>query len=376
MSTAARRTPNATMDEAVGRLREATAAAKCWPCGCFHEAIEAIRRNVPPERRGADLDEAIRQAGERLVRVRYECLGCDICYPALAVNALREVQGEWIERTECCPSGDLACREGWPPLPGDYSVLRYRAPVAVCTLTDGELSSAVAQNARHAVSLVGTLHTENLGIERIILNLMANPHIRFLVLCGPDSRQAVGHLPGQSFLALARSGVDDSGRIVGAKGRRPVLRNVPRNVIEDFRRMVEVVDLVGCRELPRIASAIAECAARDPGAREQVSAGRGVAPIRGSVPERMVADPSGYCVIGVDRTRRVLWLEHYRNDGALDAVIEGRVAAELYLPAIERGLVSRLDHAAYLGRELARAEQALWTGETYVQDGAPDCTAG
>jgi Domain of unknown function (DUF4346) len=34
------------------------------------------------------------------------------------------------------------------------------------------------------------------------------------------------------------------------------------------------------------------------------------------------------------------------------------------MTAISRNLVSRLDHAAYLGRELARAEHALTSGET------------
>ena len=49
----------------------------------------------------------------------------------------------------------------------------------------------------------------------------------------------------------------------------------------------------------------------------------------------------------------------------------GANAAELYSPAIEQRLVSRLDHAAYLGRELARAEGALRSGRPYVQDTAP-----
>jgi dihydropteroate synthase len=31
-------------------------------------------------------------------------------------------------------------------------------------------------------------------------------------------------------------------------------------------------------------------------------------------------------------------------------------------------LVTRLDHAAYLGNELAKAEIALKTGKSYVQD--------
>ena len=56
----------------------------------------------------------------------------------------------------------------------------------------------------------------------------------------------------------------------------------------------------------------------------------------------------------------------------LTTVIEGRTTAELYMTAINRKLVSRLDHAAYLGRELARAEGALTSGERYIQDAAPE----
>jgi tetrahydromethanopterin S-methyltransferase subunit A len=89
----------------------------------------------------------------------------------------------------------------------------------------------------------------------------------------------------------------------------------------------------------------------------------------------MVSDPAGYFVIYVDRGRGLLSLEHYLNDGLLDVVIEGANAAELYTPAIDRGLISRLDHAAYLGRELARAEASLNSGEPFVQDAAPELAA-
>ena len=41
-----------------------------------------------------------------------------------------------------------------------------------------------------------------------------------------------------------------------------------------------------------------------------------------------------------------------------------RSAAEVYMTAIERGLLTRLDHAAYLGRELARAEHAMSSGNS------------
>ena len=86
----------------------------------------------------------------------------------------------------------------------------------------------------------------------------------------------------------------------------------------------------------------------------------------------MVSDPAGYFVVYPDRSRGLLSLEHYGTDGLLRHVIEGATAAELYTPAVATGLVSRLDHAAYLGRELARAERSLADGTPYVQDAAAE----
>ncbi len=98
-------------------------------------------------------------------------------------------------------------------------------------------------------------------------------------------------------------------------------------------------------------------------------------PLQGYLPTKMTPDPHGYFVVYVDRRRHMLVLEHYRNEGVLNAIIEGRTPAEMYIPAAERGFLSRLEHAAYLGRELAKAEDALRTGTDYVQDGAPEISA-
>jgi tetrahydromethanopterin S-methyltransferase subunit A len=51
-------------------------------------------------------------------------------------------------------------------------------------------------------------------------------------------------------------------------------------------------------------------------------------------------------------------------------VIEGPQAALIASTIVERGFVTQLDHAAYLGRELAKAEAALLDGITYEQDAA------
>ena len=50
------------------------------------------------------------------------------------------------------------------------------------------------------------------------------------------------------------------------------------------------------------------------------------------------------------------------------ATFRGKGARSLYTELIESGLVSRLDHAAYLGRELARAEIALKLNRGYLQE--------
>jgi len=271
-----------------------------------------------------------------------------------------------------CPSADVPERQGWPPYAGDYTVVKYNASVAVCTLTDDSLMKSILDASSPGLSIVGTLQTENLGIERIIRNVLANPNIRFVIVCGTDSRQEVGHLPGQSLVALHRFGLDGDMRIRRAEGKRPRLRNLTLDAVEHFRDTVEVLDMVGNSNLPEILIAIDQCVQRDSRPAEPYAVESAVATVAGYLPDRMTSDPAGYFVLYTDQARHCISLEHYREDGVLDTVIEGRTPAEVYTAAIDRKLVTRLDHAAYLGRELARAEVALRTGARYIQDGAPE----
>jgi len=361
----------ASRPEAMGLLmdsvKQAAASEKCRACGCAHELADAVDRALPSESRSTGLSEVLAELRGRLRPVQYDCRGCQRCFGAEGMNALSDLAGEASAANAPEP------RSGWPPLPGDHHVIRYHAPVAVCTLTDSALSQALADVRPAEVALVGTLQTENLGIERVIANIVANPNIRFLILCGADSRQKVGHLPGQSLVSLCRNGTDENGRIIGAQGRRPHIRNVSREAVEHFRRFVEVVDLIGSVEAEEIGQEARARAERDPGPAEPFrTALTQIERVAGTAPERMTPDPQGYFVVFLDRRRSRLCLEHYQNDGLLDSVIEGERAPQLYHTAIERSLVLRLDHAAYLGRELARAEYALRSGEEYVQDAAPE----
>jgi tetrahydromethanopterin S-methyltransferase subunit A len=121
----------------------------------------------------------------------------------------------------------------------------------------GELRSA---GLLDHVAIIGTLATENLGIERVIRNVVANPHIRYLVVCGRDSR---GHRAGQSLLTLKVNGVDEQRRIVGAPGPRAMLKNVSAEEVDAFRARVTLLDEIGTADVSRLAEVIQLCRTQD-----------------------------------------------------------------------------------------------------------------
>ncbi len=84
----------------------------------------------------------------------------------------------------------------------------------------------------------------------------------------------------------------------------------------------------------------------------------------------VVMDKAGYFVILPRAERNVISVEHYGYDNTLLRTIEGPSARALYLMMIANGWVSELSHAAYLGKELAKAEISLQYGIRYIQDGA------
>lgn len=81
-------------------------------------------------------------------------------------------------------------------------------------------------------------------------------------------------------------------------------------------------------------------------------------------------DKAGYFVILLQPDRCVIIVEHYDYENRLLRVIEGKDARSIYSTIVRNGWVTQLSHAAYLGKELARAEASLHDGSKYVQDGA------
>lgn len=265
-------------------------------------------------------------------------------------------------------------RKTWPYVPGSFFVTDPAAPVAVTTLGSVALAEAVSRNPPAGLCIVGKVETENIGIEKIIKNILSNPAIRFLVCAGNEPPR---HLTGATILALFKNGMDDSKRIPGSPGMRPILPNTSAAEVDAFREQVEPIDMIGCTDVRAIHARVAELAQTafrkpqfefkprgNPVGQEEVE--HVIA--AGTDPQQIKLDEAGYFVIHVEGD--LLLVEHYSYKEKLLRVIEGRDARSIYLTLIRNGWVSRLDHAAYLGKELARAQWHLAHGGPFVQDGA------
>jgi len=135
----------------------------------------------------------------------------------------------------------------YPPEEGRYLRGNDASPVAVAIILNCEadkvpleLTKLVRVGAESGAALSGTVQTENIGFEKIICNIVANPNIRYLILGGPESE---GHLTGQALKALMQNGIDDKKRIIGSNAPHPFLFNIPVEFVERFRKQLTLIDL-------------------------------------------------------------------------------------------------------------------------------------
>ncbi|MFF8960035.1 hypothetical protein [Streptomyces sp. NPDC014894] len=259
--------------------------------------------------------------------------------------------------------------------PPDSGVPGTGRDLAVCTLDDRRLAARIAAHPR--VAGAGPLATANVGIEELVRAVVARDGVHRLVVAGRESKL---FRPGQSLLALAANGVDETGRIIGALGHEPYLRTLRPGVVAEFRRRVTMVDLRGCADETRLASVLdaqpRAAAGADPcrtAGLAEALAGSGPSVVRlapGGRRRLLSAAGAGYFVVTVDAARRRIVLRHYGEDFTQCRELVGHSAEALLLGAIEHELLGpgEPSHAGYLGAELAKAETALRLGLTYVQD--------
>jgi len=77
-------------------------------------------------------------------------------------------------------------------------------------------------------------------------------------------------------------------------------------------------------------------------------------------------DPLGFFTIRVNHEDERIEVLYSGIKGKV--LIRGRTASSIYKEILRRGLLSMLSHALYLGVELGKAEEALRTGKSYVQE--------
>ncbi len=135
----------------------------------------------------------------------------------------------------------------YPPEEGRYVRGNDFSPVIVVIILNRpddkiprEIEELVRTGVESGAALSGTVQTENIGFEKIICNVVANPNIRYAVLSGPESE---GHSTGEAFKALLLNGVDEKKRIIGTGAPHSLLYNLPMEFIERFRSQLSLIDL-------------------------------------------------------------------------------------------------------------------------------------
>lgn len=83
-------------------------------------------------------------------------------------------------------------------------------------------------------------------------------------------------------------------------------------------------------------------------------------------------DPKGYVIIKVFYVKKYFGARFCTPDGTPRVDVIGTDAEEIVQTLVREGLVSSLQHAAYLGHELHKAEVALKFHLNFVQDSELD----
>ena len=140
------------------------------------------------------------------------------------------------------------------PWGGEFTACSNKGCVAVVLLN-------IVHTPPESVAIYGPLKTENIGIEKIVANVISNPNIRYVIICGDDIR---GHRSGSSLVALHKNGIDEQHKIIDAPGAIPYIENLKGEAIKRFCAQIEIVDLIGTTNKEKIDKVINDHTAKSP----------------------------------------------------------------------------------------------------------------
>ena len=84
--------------------------------------------------------------------------------------------------------------------------------------------------------------------------------------------------------------------------------------------------------------------------------------------QEWVYDSKGYFLIRINQSTKKIEVGYCKQNNVILQKFSGNTSKELCQAVIKANLISRLDHAAYLGRETHKAEIALKLEKPCVQD--------
>lgn len=123
----------------------------------------------------------------------------------------------------------------WPLFFKDQLEIGNReSQVGICTLWT-EKEKIMERIGKEEYCVIGNLYTA-MGINAMIKNILANPRIRYLVLCGKDMNKS-----GEALVSFMKNGIDSKRKIVGHEAY--IDSSVPIDLVEKFRSNVKLIDM-------------------------------------------------------------------------------------------------------------------------------------
>jgi tetrahydromethanopterin S-methyltransferase subunit A len=145
-------------------------------------------------------------------------------------------------------------KQEYYPWGGEFTTCSSEGCVAVALLN-------IEYTPPDKVAIYGPLRTENIGIEKIVANIISNPHIRYLIICGDEIR---GHRSGSSLVALNKNGIDKQHKIIDAPGAIPYIENINEEAIKRFISQIEIINLIDVKDKKTIDKAIDDYISKKP----------------------------------------------------------------------------------------------------------------
>ncbi|MBI5664186.1 MAG: hypothetical protein HZC49_03705 [Nitrospirae bacterium] len=383
---------NPTFKKVHSEIQRGMRLSRCKKCGCMRGTLANLKASLPllKLKDAAELLQNVNEWSSQLEPQEYPCYGCKYCIPPEAMTILTSKYPLLASAT--LSSCEIKVNDNsWPQVEGEYTVLDKSAPVAVSTLASIKLEDKLARLKPEGLCIVGKTETENIGIDKIVKNVISNPSIRSIIVAGKDTE---GHKSGKTLLALWENGVDKNMRVIGSEGRRPILKNVSVADVDKFRKQIRIEDMIGCEDTKSLVNKITELALQTPvqpavsgcGCHGSCCDTTTISMPAVLVPKASITvptvkakkyskssiklDKAGYFVILPQKDKSNILVEHYSYDNKLIRKIEGKSSRDIYLTIISNNWVTDLGHAAYLGKELSRAELSIKNGYRFVQDGA------